>query len=200
MEILAEKEAEDFLKKEGFDVIDSFFIMTKKEIPSAVNKINAPFVMKISGPRILHKMKVGGVRIGLKNIEQATKEFDSLMSIENTEGIIIQPQISGDEFLLGIKSTKEFGQVIAFGIGGTNVEKIKKVAFRVCPLEKKDIIEMIDEIKKFSKKENLNAVQKNIFQLDLLSKRYPNIKELDINPLILQDGKAKVVDARIVFD
>lgn len=199
MEVLAEKDAEEFLQKEGFKVIDSFFVQQKEEIQEVIKKIKSPFVMKVSGKKILHKNKLGGVKLGISDYEHAAREFNILMKIKGSEGVIIQPQISGEEFLLGIKSTKEFGHVIAFGIGGTNVEKIKKVEFRACPLENKDADEMIREIKEFSEAD-FEIVKKNILKLCKLSKRYPNIEELDINPLVVESGKAEIVDARIAFN
>lgn len=197
MKIFAEKEAEDFLRKENFDVVDSVFIRKKSEIKNAIEKF--PVVMKVSGKKILHKNSIGGVKTGIQNHEQALKVFDSLMKIKDGEGVIIQNQIEGDEFLLGIKKTPEFGHVIAFGIGGIEVEKMKKVIFRVCPMEENEMENMIKEIKNI-KDENLDVVKKNIAKLCSLSEKYPNISELDINPLMLSKGKAIVVDARIVFD
>jgi len=197
MKIFAEKEAEDFLRKENFDVVDSVFIRKKSEIKNVIKQF--PVVMKVSGKKILHKNRLGGVKTGIQNHEQALKMFDSLMKLKNSEGVIIQNQIQGEEFLLGIKQTPEFGHVIAFGIGGIEVEKMKKVNFRLCPMEKSEMENMIKEIKDI-KNENLEIVKENIARLCSLSEKYPNISELDINPLKLSNGKAVVVDARIVFD
>jgi len=200
MKIFAEKEAENFLKREGFDVIDTIFIRKKGEIKKAIKKIGFPLVMKVSGRKILHKNEIGGVKIGIKNYKQAVKSFDSLIKIRNSEGVLLQRKIRGKEYLLGIKSAREFGHIIAFGLGGVEVEKIKKVAFRVCPVVEKDITDMIKEIKTQMKKDSLKAIVKNIMKLDDLIKKYPSIKELDINPLIIEKNKAKIVDARIIFD
>jgi hypothetical protein len=197
MKIFAEKEAEDFLRKENFDVVDSVFIRKKSEIKNAIKQF--PVVMKVSGKKILHKNRLGGVKTGIQNYEQALEVFDSLMKIKNSEGVIIQKQIQGEEFLLGIKKTPEFGHVIAFGIGGVEVEKMKKVNFRICPMEESEIENMIKEIKDI-KNENIGIVKENIAKLCNLSGKYPDISELDINPLMLNKGKSVVVDARIVFD
>ncbi len=199
MKIFAEKEAENFLKKEGFEIINTIFVRKKNEIEKAIEKIGFPLVMKVSGRKILHKNELGGVKVGIKDYEQAVKAFNSLLKIRNSEGVVIQKQIHGKEFLLGIKKTPEFKQVIAFGIGGTKVEKIRKVAFRVCPLNEKEAIDMILEIIKKDEME-LNAIKKNIMKLCNLVKKYPSINELDINPLIVEKNKAIVVDARMVSD
>jgi hypothetical protein len=200
MKIFAEKEAENFLKKEKFDVVESVFIKEKSELENILNNLNFPIVMKVSGEKILHKNAIGGVKVGINSPEEVEKTFDFLMKIKDSEGIIIQEQKSGREFLLGIKSTNEFGHVIAFGIGGSNVEKIKKVGFRVCPLDKKEIRKLMREIAPDLEKENKKIIEKNIEKVCLLSKKHSDIKELDINPLMTEKGKAIVVDARIFFE
>lgn len=200
MKIFAEKEAENFLKKEGFDIIDTIFIDKKSQTESAVKKIGFPIVMKVSGRKILHKNEIGGVKVGIKSYEQAIKTFEYLMKIKNAEGVLLQRKIQGKEYLLGIKSAKEFGHIIAFGIGGVEVEKIKRVAFRVCPVDEKDIFDMIKETKISLKKEALNAIKKDMIKLCNLVKKYPKLKELDINPLIVEKNKASIVDARMIFD
>jgi succinyl-CoA synthetase beta subunit len=199
MKIFAEKEAENFLKREGFDVIDTIFIKRKSEIKNAIKKIGFPLVMKVSGKKILHKNEIGGVKIGIKNYKQALNAFNSLMRIKNSEGVLLQRKIHGTEYLLGVKSAEEFGHAVAFGLGGTEVEKMKRVAFRICPLCEKDVIDMLKETQIRIKKENLNPIKNNIMKLCNFVKKYPDIKELDINPLIVEKGKAKIVDARIVF-
>ncbi len=198
MKIFAEKEAEKFLKKEGFEIIETIFINKKNKIKWAVGKIGFPLVMKVSGRKILHKNEVGGVKIGIKDYNSSLEAFNLLMKIKNSEGVLIQKKIHGKEFLLGIKKTPEFKQVIAFGIGGTDVEKIGKVSFRACPLNEKEAGNMVMEIIKDRKK--LDAIKKNIMKLCNLAEKYPSIRELDINPLIVEKNKAIVVDARIIFD
>jgi succinyl-CoA synthetase beta subunit len=200
MKIFAEKEAEVFLKGEGFDIIDTVFIKEKSELSGAVEQIGFPLVMKVSGQKILHKNRIGGVNTKIENIEQAEKTFDYLMKLQDAEGVILQKQISGDEFILGLKATIEFGHVLAFGIGGTDVEKIKKVAFRVCPLNETEANDLIREINENIDGEELNGIKKNILQLCKLSKKYSNITELDINPLMVEKDKAVVVDARMVWE
>ncbi|MCX6746739.1 MAG: acetate--CoA ligase family protein [Candidatus Pacearchaeota archaeon] len=200
MKIFAEKEAENFLEKEGFDVVDRFYAKNNKDIQKAMKKILFPWVMKASGRKIIHKKSINGVRVGIRNYEQAERIFNSLKKIKNCEGIIIQKQIKGKEFLLGLKENPDFGHVIAFGFGGTGVEKKKNISFRVCPLDKKDAKELIKETKIKLERQSLDAIEKNILKLCGLVKKYPKIKELDINPLIVEKNKAIVVDARFVLD
>lgn len=195
MKIFAEKEAEEFLKKQGFEVVQTYFTDKESKIKKNVDRTKFPIVMKVSGRKILHKNFLGGVKTNIKNYEQAVQEYKKLRKIKNSQGVLIQKQIAGKEFILGIKKTEDFGQIIAFGIGGVKVEKIKKISFRVLPLTEKDANEIIKEIT------NKNALlKKNILKLNNLAKKFPSISELDINPLILRKNKAIIVDARIIFD
>ena len=181
MKVFAEKEAEGFLKKKGFDIVDTIFVKSEKQL----DKLKFPVVMKVSSKKIVHKTKVNGIRLGIKNLKSAKKAFKELMKIKNAEGVLIQKQIKGKEFLLGLKKTPEFGYVIAFGKGGSKVEKEKKVEFRVCNV--KGVEELI-------KDKSIRLV------LDKLCKlTNSGISELDINPLIIEKGKALIVDSQIVF-
>ena len=202
MKIFSEEKAERFLKKEGFKVIPSFSIKDKEDLEKAIKKFGFPLVMKASGDTIIHKKKIGAVELNIKSEREAKNVFDNLIQIPGCEKVLIQPQIKGEEFILGINKTKEFGQVIAFGFGGSNVEKERKVTFRTPSINKKESLDLVKEIignKKLTKKQ-IYLLVKNILFLCHLAKDYPNIQELDINPLILTSEKAFVCDARILFN
>ncbi len=196
MKVLTEADAEKFLERNGFAVVERVYVKNKSGIENAVRRIGFPLVMKVSGEKIVHKNRVGGIATGIKNSENALKTFDKLMKIKGAVGVMIQKQLAGKEFLLGLKKTREFGHVVAFGTGGIHTEKLGDVSFRVCPIEPKERRRMISETKisKDSDKEILKEIDKNIHKLCKLSVKYSQIKELDINPLI----QGKIVDARIV--
>jgi hypothetical protein len=183
MKVFAEKEAGNFLKKKGFNVIASVFVKTEKELDKL--GLDFPVVMKVSSKKIVHKTKVNGVRLGIKNLFQAKKVFRELIKIKNAEGVLIQKQVKGKEYLVGLKKTPEFGYVIAFGKGGSKVEKEKKVEFRVCN------VKGVEELSKNK------AIRKVLDKLCKLTNS--GISELDINPLMLDKRKAVIVDSQIVF-
>lgn len=199
---LTEKEAEDFLEKEKFEIIPRAIIKTKEEILKV--KIKFPWAMKISSKKIVHKAKIGGIALNIINKEDALAAFEKLSKIEGFEAIIIQEMMQGEEFILGVKQTPEFGHVIMFGKGGSKVEEEKDVSFRVFPLTKKDGREMIQEIKFYKTIEQKNINKKkiieNLLKISDLIKKYPKITELDINPLIATSENAKVIDARIIIE
>lgn len=201
MVILTEKEAEDLLEKEKFKVVSRILIRKKEDI--SLVKLKFPWVMKISSKHIVHKAKLGGTILNIKNSKEAENAFDKLKLLDNFQGILIQEFISGEELILGLEETPEFGKVIMFGKGGSKVEEEKDISFRTIPLSKEDAKEMIKEINFYNqmKTSNLNftKLEENIIRLSKLAEKHKNISELDINPLIVNNKEAIVVDARIQF-
>ena len=198
MQQFTEKEAEDFLEKNNLPVVERAFANKKENLKKI--KIPFPWVMKISSKKVMHKAKTGGVKININSLQEAEKQFDLISKIENFEEVIIQKQMSGKEIILGIKKTPEFGHVIMFGKGGTNIEKEKDVSFRAMPIKENEIISMINDTK-FSKelleREIKNCVEA-IKKLQEIIKKNTQIIELDINPLMVNELYYMVADARYV--
>lgn len=200
MKQLTEKEAEDFLEKNKFDVAKRTTISNKSQLTKV--KIPFPWVMKVSSKKIMHKVKVGGVILSIDSIEKATQSFEQLSKIQFFEEAIIQEMIRGKEIVIGVKNTSEFGHTIMFGKGGSDVEKNKDVSFRIFPLEDKDISEMIKETsisKELSVKE-LENIKEIIKKIQNLIKHNENLEELDINPLLVNEKRAITADARLIFN
>lgn len=199
MKQFTEKEAEDFLEKNNLPVVEREFVKNKKDLKKI--KIPFPWVMKVSSKKIMHKAKIGGVKTNLNTLEQAEKHFETISKIEDFEEAIVQKQIYGKEIILGIKATPEFGHVIMFGKGGTNIEQEKDVSFRAIPLNDNDIYSMIEDTnfsKKLSKMEIKNCISA-IKKLQEIIHKNTNIIELDINPLMLNELNYMVADARYVM-
>ena len=198
MRQLTEKEAEDFLEQNDFEVVQRKVVNQISDLQKV--SIPFPWVMKISSQKIMHKAKVGGIRLGIKSVNEAEKVFKEFSKIEFFEGVMIQEALPGVELVLGIKNTPEFGHAVMFGKGGSNVEKEKDVAFRIYPLKDRDVEELIEEPKIFKSldKDSIIIIVETIAKIQSLIKKYPLISELDINPLFVSE-KAVVADARIVF-
>lgn len=200
MKVFTEKEAGSFFSKQGFNILSGFYL--KKE--SDLEKINLdfPYVAKISGKKIIHKKKQGGIILDIKDVRDIINSFNYLKKIKGCEEVFFQKQISGIELILGIKKTPEFGHVLVFGEGGTGVEDKEDFSFRVFPISLYDIKEMIRETKVLNKLKykDIFILENEIFKLNDLVKKYPEIKELDINPLLISSNKPYFVDTRIVFD
>ncbi len=207
MKVLIEKDAEDFLEKNRFPVAKRVVIKKESEIEQAVKKLGFPVSMKIIGKNILHKTDVGGVKLDIRNLQEAEKAFKQLKKVKGFQGVLVQEFIPGKYVLLGLKKTNEFGHVLVFGLGGIFTEVISDVSFRVCPININDAQEMIDEIKGKQilyglrgKRVNIKAIKNLLVKLSNLSKKYENIKELDINPSIVNEKEAVIVDARVIFE
>jgi len=202
MKIFTEREAEEFLSKHSFDILETFFVNKEKGLEEVLKKVNYPIVIKVSGKKIIHKKAVSGVKLGLVDYKSSIKAFNELMRINGADGVLIQKQIKGKEFLLGLKKTPEFGHILSFGYGGSSVEKVADISFRAIPLDKPEILDMIKETevgKKLNSSET-NLVLENLLKLQNLANNNSNISELDINPLILNEKQAVVVDARIAWE
>ncbi len=194
MKIILEKEAEDFLEKNQFSVANRNFIKNKSQLRNI--KLSFPWVMKVYSKKIIHKNKANGIILNIKNLSQAKHAFNKLSKLKGFQGTIIQEQIKGQELILGLKSTEDFGLSILLGKGGTNVEKIKDITFRIIPINQKDAEQMIKDLK--TKINNKQAIINNLLKLNKLALKNKNIQELDINPIILTKDKATIVDARII--
>ena len=202
MKIFAEREAENFLKKQGFDIIDGFFVSSVTGLKKALKEISLPCVMKVSGPRIVHKGGGKGVKTKIKTYSEALHEMKNFKRFKGATGVMVQKRFFGKEFLLGIKKTPEFDHVLVFGAGGSNVEQKKDVVFRSCDLDKRELRKMIKETKigKRLPKRTADILCGNMLKLCDLVQKYPKISELDINPFNTSKGVGKIIDARIVFE
>ncbi len=205
MKILVEREAEDFLEKNGFRVAKRKYAKNLKEAVEFADKIGYPVVMKIYGKSILHKTEVNGVRVDLRGKDEVIEAFNEMQKVKGFNGVMVQEYLKGEYVLIGLNKDETFGHVAALGTGGIYTEMLNDVSLRVCPLTRKDADDMIEEVKIFKmiksrgKKVNIKAVKNAIMRISRLSEKYKNIKELDVNPLIVNSKDAKVADARIIF-
>lgn len=206
MKILKEVEAETFLEKHGFPTTKRIIVKTKQEAIKSFQKIKQPIVLKIIGKNILHKSDTGGVFTNLKTENEIITAFNKIKKIKNFQAVLIQPYIEGLSMILGIKKDPVFGPIILVGSGGIYTEILKDISIRIPPIDKKQANEMIKELKIYKilkgtrgQKFNVKKITNIITKLSNLTKKY-NIKELDINPLIVNKKQAIVVDARIILE
>jgi len=202
--IMSEKEAEEFLDKNKFSVVKRETASSYEDIIKASKILKYPWVMKASSPKIIHKAKMGGVMLNINSQIQAQEAFDKLSKIEFFEEAIIQEMASGEELIIGLKKTPEFGLAIMFGKGGSKVEEEKDVSFRILPVSKAELKEMMKETKIYKvleeKQVNMKKVEEVLAKASKMAKKHSNILELDINPLMANNKKAIIADARIVLE
>ncbi len=199
IKVLKEYEAENLLEKEGFSVVKRGLAKNIKEAKEIASEIGYPVVLKDT--ELLHKTEKSGVKVKIYE-EDMEKNFNDL----NSKKVLVQKYVEGVEFLIGIKKDPVFDHVILFGLGGIYTELLNDVAMRIYPAKKEDIEKMLDEIKHKKifnfrnnkiKKEEIVEI---LFKLNKLIKKHPNIKELDINPLIANKKEILVADSRMVLE
>jgi len=210
---MAEDEAKRIFKLFHIPVVEEKQTSTDTDkILDACNKTGFPIVLKAAGTDILHKTESGLVQVGLNSDNQvidAVKEMKKNAG-EDIESFLVQPVIAGKrEFVAGMFKDPQFGPVIVFGLGGILTEALNDVVFKIAPLNDADIQDMFDQISaqkllddfRGEKKVDRNAVKQVLKALSDIAINYPDIKEIDINPLIIQpDGSPIAVDGLIVLE
>ena len=209
--VYTEFDAEKFLSKH-VNVAKRGLVKTYYECCKEARRIGFPLVLKIISKDALHKSDIGGV-VFVKNKVELEDNFYSLIKIVKKEkldfsGILVQEYVEGNYVLIGLKKDDVFGHAIALGIGGVYTEYLKDVSFRVCPINLKDASEMIDELRlkdlllgvRGAEKSNVKILKDVLVKMSRLPLEYPAIKELDINPFVLNSRSGKVVDARMVVE
>lgn len=207
---LSDAETIKLLKKWKIPVADSFMAKTEAQAVTHSKKLGYPVVMKISSSDISHKSDSGGVIINIKNDVDAIKAYNKIITnakkiTKKIDGVLVQKMVSGTELIVGSKIDPQFGPVILFGLGGVFVELMKDVSIRLIPIEKKDAIEMISEIKGFEilrgargrKPVDLVAIEKCLLNVSKMIEKNPKITEFDINPLFASEKGVIAGDFRV---
>src|SRR5690242_19695893 len=175
-----------------------------------------PVVMKIVSPDILHKTEAGGVVVGVKTAEDAQKTYDTILvnakkykADAKIEGIQVQQMLTGGtEVIVGSITDGSFGKLVAFGLGGVLVEVLKDVTFRLAPATKDDALSMLDGIQAHEMLKGVRggdavsreALSDVIVKVSQLVSDFPEIVELDLNPVFATPKDAIAADVRIVVD
>jgi acetyl coenzyme A synthetase (ADP forming)-like protein len=192
----------------GIAVPPTLFAATSQEAVEAALSLGFPVALKAYGPDLLHKSDVGGVRLGLQHEYAVASTFEDLAHTlgDRMTGAIVQPMIAGGvEMMLGATYQAAFGHVIACGAGGTLVELLADVAFRIHPLRDVDADDLIAAVRcskllegfRGSGRADKPALRDAILRLSKLIEICPEIREIDLNPLKVMDRGVCALDARI---
>jgi acetyltransferase len=214
---IGDLEAWEVLKAYDFPIPESRLAKTPEEAVAIAEEIGYPVVLKIASPDILHKTDVGGVKVNLGTATDVQDAFDLMVYRAGRYvpgariwGCQVQQMVKGGrEVLLGMSRDPQFGPLVAFGLGGIYVEALKDVAFRVAPFSRQEAEEMIREIRSFPLLEGVRgeppadfeAMVDALLKISRLVTDFPEIVELDINPLMVFDeGRgAMAIDMRLVL-
>jgi acyl-CoA synthetase (NDP forming) len=221
----AREQQRDLLLSEAMQVLGYYGIPTAagvraasvEEARVAADQMGYPVAIKVISEQISHKSDVGGVQLNLRNAPAVEEAFeDMLRRIKQfypearIDGVLVQPMVTGgQELILGGRQDPNFGPVVLIGLGGVFVEVFEEVALRVAPITHKEAEEMIDELRgapilkgaRGHKPSDIAAVSDALLRLSQLLIDFPEIRELDINPLrVFQENNGcRALDARIMI-
>lgn len=175
----------------------------KEDAVKAIETIKFPLVMKVVGP--VHKSDVGGVALNIKSQDEVEANFEKMMQIKDATGVLMQPMLSGQELFVGASYEDTFGHLILAGMGGIFIEVLKDVSNALSPVSKQEATSMITSLKSYKMIEGVRGqegVNQEIFadiicRLSALLEAAPEIKEMDLNPLLGKADQVIAVDARV---
>jgi acetyl-CoA synthetase (ADP-forming) len=213
---LLEPEAKAVCMRYGIPVTNFKVAKNGADAVKFAGEIGYPVVLKIVSPDIVHKSDVGGVIVNLKTAKEVRDAYKQILENvkkhnANTKivGVLVQEMApSSTEVIVGAIKDPQFGPAIMFGLGGIFVEVLKDVTFRIAPITEEEAREMITEVKAYpllkgyrnTPPADISAIVKILLSTSKLVMEHKEIKELDLNPVIVYEKGAKTVDARIILE
>ena len=214
---LDEQSGKALLSAYGIAVPRSVMVPGATDVNDALKALKPPYVVKVVSPDILHKSDAGGVKVNLQSeaeVAQAIKAMmqQPLIAQSRIDGFLVEEMApAGQEMVIGGLRDADFGPLVMVGLGGIFVEVLADVAFRICPITRLDAQEMLAELKGAAILEGARgrravskaAIVETLLKVGgedgLLMRHAGDIKEADVNPLIVCDTGAVAVDARFVL-
>lgn len=218
--ILSEVERSKVVSTEAFEVLQAYGInttpygmaRTASEALEIADGIGYPVVMKVVSPDIIHKSDVGCVKVNVERESVKKAFFDIIMRAEDIgnariDGVIIQKMVEdGREIIVGVKRDPQFGPLLMFGMGGIYVEIFEDVTFRIAPINKADALEMVKGIKAYpvlrgvrgGEHSDIDSLVDVLLKVSRLSVDFPDIMEMDINPIKVFEKGYYAIDFKII--
>jgi acetyl-CoA synthetase (ADP-forming) len=214
--LLLEPEAKTVCIKYGIPVTKFKVAKNEAEAVKFAEEIGYPVVLKIVSPDIIHKSDVGGVVVGLKTAKDVRNAYKQILGNVKKHkadakivGVLVQEMApSSTEVIVGAIKDPQFGPALMFGLGGIFVEVLKDVTFRIAPITEDEACEMITEVKAYPLLKgyrnmppaDIEAIVQILLNASRLVMDHQEIKELDLNPIMVYEKGAKTVDARIILE
>jgi acyl-CoA synthetase (NDP forming) len=213
---LLESEAKMVCIEYGIPVTRFKVALTSDEAGKFAEDIGYPVVLKIVSPDVIHKFDVGGVVLNLKTPSEVEDAYEKIL--ENVKkykpnariiGVLVQEMApQSTEVIVGAIKDPQFGPAVMFGLGGIFVEVLKDVTFRIAPITESDAREMITEVKAYpilkgyrgQPPADIGSIVSILLSTSKLVMDHQEIKELDLNPIMVYEKGAKTVDARIILE
>ena len=199
---LSSNKVQELLSSVGLPLVQEAVFTRESDAVAFAAKLY-PVVLKVTG--VLHKTDVGGVRLHIDNEAILRKHFAELMQIEGATGVMVQKQLSGTELFVGVKKEGNFGHLILFGMGGIYIETLKDYQTLLAPVSQNEVLKKLEKLKMYpvlrgirgGKGIDLQQFAVIIIKVSRLTQLYPQIIELDLNPVLATKQGLFVVDARI---
>ncbi|MDR0748558.1 MAG: acetate--CoA ligase family protein [Tannerellaceae bacterium] len=191
------------LKTAQIPLVEELVTTDPKELAAFARKVKYPVVIKVVGP--VHKSDIGGVALNIRSEEHMMFEYERMMRLPEVTAVMIQPMLKGQELFLGAKYEDRFGHIVLCGLGGIFVEVLQDVSYGLAPLSYDETFSMIRSLRGYpiikgtrgQKGIDEQQYADIIVRLSTLLRISPEIKEIDINPLLATDRGLFAVDARI---
>ena len=211
---LSAPEAQQLCKAYGIPTPKHGLAKSAAEAAKIAARLRFPVVLKIVSDDILHKTEAGGVIVGLKSAGEVRRAFDRLVKNAKAykknaaiQGVQVQQMLgAGREVMVGAVTDPSFGKLVAFGLGGVLVEVMKDITFRLAPVSKKDALSMLDGVRgaeilrgvRGANGIDRTALADILQKVSQLVNDFPDILEVDLNPIFATDKGAHAVDVRII--
>jgi acyl-CoA synthetase (NDP forming) len=203
---LAENEVKDLLN--SYQIQTTKYILVNKQKDLEYLDLKFPVALKVCSRKILHKTDVGGVKLGIKDLEELKKAFKFFKKKFPKENLLVdQMEEKGVEIIIGLVQDPTFGLSIMFGIGGIFTELYQDVTFRVVPIDRYDAEQMVEEIKGKKLLEGFRNIKANkklvidlLMKVSKIGKELMNkIDQMDLNPVFIYPDSYCVVDAKLIL-
>lgn len=214
---LGEVKSKDILKAYGFQILEGRLTTSPEEAMEIARFIGFPVALKVISPSIIHKSDLGGVRLNLNSAQEVADAFDLMMLRINKlapnaiiGGIYVEKMAEkGLEVIIGMTRDPQFGPMLMFGLGGIFVEVMKDVTFHLAPITENEAAQMLQSTRSYEllqgkrglKEVDMHAIAVALQRISQLTTDFPQILDLEINPLIVGEmgNEPVVVDARMTF-
>jgi acetate---CoA ligase (ADP-forming) subunit beta len=209
---LSEYDSKRLLRAYGFPVVRESLVQSRMEAGRAAKTIGWPVVLKGCSPAIAHKTEKKLIEVDLRSQKEVQEAYDRIVKRagkEPLDGVLVQKMVKGSrELVIGLIRDAQFGPCVMFGLGGIFTEVLKDVTFRIAPLEKRDALEMVREIKgtailnafRGMEPVDLELLSSMLINIGRLGLEVEEVKEVDVNPLIVSRGRPVAVDALVVLE
>jgi acyl-CoA synthetase (NDP forming) len=192
----------------GLPVAETRAVASAASAAAAAEAVGFPVALKAAGPEVVHKSDVGGVRLGLADADSVRSAYAQMQQAVGPAmiGAVVQPMASpGVETIVGVVQDPSFGPLVMFGLGGTAAELLADRAFRILPVGPPDAAELVRSIRtapllfgyRGSPPTDTAALEDLLVRVGALAQDLPEVEELDLNPVVVNEEGAVVVDARI---